>query len=137
MPSSPSKVAINRYNRLPSIEGLTEKPASISSGKPLKERVKICYRSDLYMTEQRKNVMMFQEQLRQALSDLKTTKPDSLQFHTSRVKELKVKADELIIVLQVAIRSCNWHLLSFIVQWIQTLPTCTPASPSWQLTREY
>ncbi|KAF6029645.1 Heatr9 [Bugula neritina] len=107
MPSSPSKVAINRYNRLPSIEGLTEKPAPISSGKPLKERVKICYRSDLYMAEQRKNVVLFQEQLRQALSDLKTAKPDSLQFHTSRVKELKVKADEMIIILQVAIRSCN------------------------------
>lgn len=92
-----------KHKKLPNIAGLTERPAPIKSGKPLKERVKICYRSELYMQEQQKNVVMFQEQLRQALNDLKTAKPDSLLFHTSRVEELKVKGDEMIIILQVKV----------------------------------
>lgn len=94
---------IRKLDKLPSIAGLTEKPAPIRSGKPLKDRVRICYRSDLYMKEQRKNVIMFQEQLRNALNDLKTAKPDSLQFHTDRVEQLKVSADEMIIILQVVL----------------------------------
>ena len=92
---------IKKFGKLPSIAGLTEKPAPIRSGKPLKERVKICYRSDLYMKEQQKNVVLFQEQLRHALNDLKTAKPDSLQFHVERVEQLKCKSDEMIILLQV------------------------------------
>ncbi|XP_067941419.1 uncharacterized protein [Watersipora subatra] len=92
---------INKFDKLPSIAGLTEKPAPVRSGKPLKEHVKICYRSDLYMKEQRKNVVLFQEQLRQALLDLKTAKASSLQFHVDQVKQLKIKSDEMIILLQI------------------------------------
>lgn len=92
---------LTRHGKLPSIAGLTDRPAPIKSGKPLKDRVKICYRSDLYMKEQQKNVVMFQDQLRQALADLRTAKPDSLEFHTARVEELKVKGEEMIIILQV------------------------------------
>lgn len=88
--------------KLPSIPGLTERPPSIKSGKSLKGRVKICYRSDLYMQEQQKHVIGFQEQLKQALNDLKTAKFGSLEFHTNRVQHLKAKSDEMIIVLQVS-----------------------------------
>lgn len=92
---------LTKHEKLPSIAGLTERPAPIKSGRPLKDRVKICYRSDLYMKEQQKNVVMFQDQLRHALSELKTAKLDSLEFHTTRVEELKVKGNEMIIILQV------------------------------------
>lgn len=94
MPSKPA--------RLPSIPGLTERPRSIKSGKSLKGRVKICYRSDLYMQEQQKNVVSFQEQLKEALNDLRNAKFGSLEFHTNRVQYLKAKSDEMIIVLQVS-----------------------------------
>lgn len=102
---------INKFEKLPVIAGLTDRPAPISSGKPLKERVRICYRSDLYMKEQRKNVVSFQEQLKSALNDLKTAKPHSLQFHTERVEELKIKADEMIVVLQVSERYTIFHFI--------------------------
>lgn len=87
--------------KLPNIPGLTEKPRSIKSGKALKSRIKICYRSDLYMQEQQRNVTAFQDQLKQALDDLRSAKPDTIAYHTERVQQLKVKADEMIIVLQV------------------------------------
>ena len=102
---------VSRADRLPTIAGLTERPAPIRSGRPLQERVKICYRSDLYMKEQKKNVILFQEQLRHALNDLKTAKPDSLQFHVDRVEQLKVKADEMIVLLQVRVFSGNIKLI--------------------------
>lgn len=98
-----------RTTRLPSIPGLTDRPPSIKSGKALKDRVKICYRSDLYMQEQQKHVVSFQEQLKQALCDLKTAKFGSLEFHTNRVQYLKTKSDEMIIVLQVSRRFYSIH----------------------------
>jgi len=85
----------------PPIPGLTERPDSVKSGPPLKGRVKICYRSDLYMQEQQKNVVMFQELLKSALLTLQTAKSDDTEYHRDRVEQLKAQADEMIIILQV------------------------------------
>lgn len=92
-----------KQHKLPSIPGLTDRPRTVKSGRRLKERVTICYRSDLYLNELKRHVISFQEQLQSALIDLKHAKTESINFHTQRVQQMKEKTDTLVMVLQVCL----------------------------------
>ncbi|XP_013379125.2 uncharacterized protein LOC106150709 [Lingula anatina] len=90
---------------MPGVPGITERPRSVKSGKPLPQAHTVQHRSDLLMAEQVQTVRECQSALEKALAEFEALKSPSeteLEFHKTVIEEMKRKAEEAVMVLQVA-----------------------------------